>query len=187
MDNLKRVLALVLMGTMTVGAANYSKKSNNSNNGNYDSSYVDVSISADANKTEDMLEEVMISQPREYLSESLYDESMDYNLVIQTYLNSWNKEMSDTDRESLKNDYLRAMYTFLSNTGIDMNILNNELHTMVEMSKHPGCIDPTVWNSSFPNLIAISKDYESLFELYIDYANYIESKPDIEQTLLLLK
>lgn len=187
MNNVKRVLALVLMGTMTVGVANYSKKSNNSNNGNYDSSYVDVSISADANQTEDMLEEVVISQSKIDLSDRLYDDCIDYNLVIQTYLNSWNKEMSDTDRESLKNDYLRAMYTFLSNTGIDMNILNSELHTMVEMSKHPGCIDETDWNNSFPHLIAISKDCESLFELYLDYANYIESKPDIEQKLLLLK
>lgn len=104
------------------------------------------------------------------LKESLYDENIDYKLVIKTYLNT------DYDkREELKNDYLRAIYMLMYNSNVPMSTYINELNNLIVMQQVPMCVPEDIWNMLFGNLIALDQNCLSIYEMYIDIAMYIHN------------
>lgn len=103
----------------------------------------------------------------ELLKEYLYDENIDYELVIKTYLNNYDK------RIELKNDYLRAIYMLMINSNVSMETYLQELHTMTVMQQIPSCVSEDVWNESFKNLIALDPNCISLFDMFSEFAIYV--------------
>jgi len=115
-------------------------------------------------------EPVVEKSLEDILKETLYDENIDYQLVIKTYLNT------DYDkRESLKNDYLRALYMLMINSNVPMNAYIYELNTLMIMQQFPTCVPEDIWNLSFGNLIALDPNCQSIYEMYIDMAMYIHN------------
>ena len=102
------------------------------------------------------------------LKERLYDENMDYNLVLENYLNQ-DYEL----RSNMKDDYLRAVYMSMLNSGVPMNVYFKELHTLMVMQQIPTGLPEEIWHKSFGNLIALSKENSSLYEMFIDFAIYV--------------
>ncbi len=102
------------------------------------------------------------------LNERLYDEYIDYKLVIETYLN-----MDYELRNAMKDDYLRAVYMLMLNSGISIKTYLKELHTMMIMQQIPTCVPEDIWYASFGNLITLSNGYPSLFEMFIDFAAFV--------------
>lgn len=102
------------------------------------------------------------------LNERLYDENIDYKLVIETYLN-----MDYDLRSSMKDDYLRAIYMLMLNSGITIQTYMKELHIMMIMQQIPMCVPEDIWYTSFGHLITLSNGYPSLFEMFIDFATYV--------------
>lgn len=105
----------------------------------------------------------------ELLSECLYDESIDYKLVIKNYLNNYE------NRAEIKDDYLRAVYMLLLNTNVPMEIYLKELHIMTLMQQIPMCVPESIWYSSFGNLIAVDPECISLFDMFSEFAIYVHS------------
>ena len=62
------------------------------------------------------------------LNERLYDANIDYNLVIKNYL-----DMDYDLRSPMKDDYLRAIYMLMLNSGIPIQTYLKELHIMMVM------------------------------------------------------
>lgn len=120
---------------------------------------------------EQVVEESIIEKSLEdILKETLYDENIDYQLVVKTYLST------DYDkRENLKNDYLRALYMLMINSNVPMSTYINELNTLMIMQQIPMCVPDDVWYQSFGNLIALDPECLSLYEMYIDMAMYIHN------------
>ena len=104
------------------------------------------------------------------LKESLYDEDIEFMTVMQRYF------ATDFDeRESLKNDYLRALYMFLLNTGVDIKNYLPCLKNLAIMQINPSCVSGGQWYQLFGSLLKASEkiEYPSLYEMYIDLALYI--------------
>lgn len=104
----------------------------------------------------------------EYLKETLYDEDIDFDSIIEKYLST-----KYSERESLKDDFLRALYMYLINTDIPLELYLEELNTLLVEHQLPRCLDNVTWNRCFGNLIKAQKDYSSLVEMYIDLAIYV--------------
>ena len=113
---------------------------------------------------------------KEKLNEYLYDENIDYNLVINTYLNT-----EYDKRSELENDYLRAIYMLLINSNNSLEVYLSELHTMAVMQQVPMCVPEDIWNEQFGNLLTLLNDYESLFEKFGTLAYFVHDI-DCEQT-----
>lgn len=103
------------------------------------------------------------------LRENLYDENIDYNLIIQTYIDNYDL------REEYRNEYLKAIYMLLLNSNVEMSEYLKELHTMVVMQQIPMCVSNDIWNEQFKNLIALDPNCISLFDKYCDFAIYVHS------------
>ena len=102
------------------------------------------------------------------LKEYLYDENIDYKLVMNTYFNT------DYDkRDALKDDYLRAVYMMLQNTEVDMKIYLQELHTLLLLQQNPGCLPTDLWFQLFGNLDVLASEYDSLYEMFFPFAIYV--------------
>ena len=102
------------------------------------------------------------------LNDQLFDESIDYNLVINIYLNT------DFDkRENLINDYLRASYMLLLNSDTSIDIYLEELNNMAIMQQIPMCVPEDIWNKQFGHLLLLLGEYESLFDKFGPLAYYI--------------
>lgn len=103
------------------------------------------------------------------LRENLYDENIDYNLIIQTYIDNYDL------REEYRNEYLKAIYMLFFNSNVEMSEYLKELHTMVVMQQIPMCVSNDIWNKQFKNLIALDPNCISLFDKYCDFAIYVHS------------
>ena len=103
----------------------------------------------------------------ELLREYLYDDDIDYKLVIKTYLNDYDNQ------GNLKNDYLRAIYMLMINSGVPMETYLKELHTMTLMQQIPMCVPEDIWYESFGNLIALDPECLSLFDMFSEFAIFV--------------
>lgn len=103
------------------------------------------------------------------LYEYLYDENIDYNLVIENYVNNYEI------RSEIKDDYLRAIYMLMYNSSFDISIYLEELHTMVLMQQVPMCVSEEVWFNSFKHLISLNPECSSLFDTYSEFAIFVHS------------
>lgn len=140
-------------------------KDNNEYNENID--YGDLNLVP--NYTEENLDYNKNSNIEGILRDNLYDENIDYNLIIQTYIDNYDL------REEYKNEYLKAIYMLFLNSKVAMNEYLKELHTMVVMQQIPMCVPDDIWNEQFKNLIAIDPNCISLFDKYCDFAIYVHS------------
>ena len=113
------------------------------------------------------------------LNERLFDQYIDYNLVIKNYL-----DMDYDLRSSMKDDYLRAVYMLMLNSGIPIQTYLKELHTMMIMQQIPMCVPEDIWYASFGNLIVLSNGYPSLFEMFIDFATFVHEVGCEEEHML---
>ncbi len=143
------------------------------NNENVINEVVENSISDLKNdeKLDNDIEEILDVQINieEVLKENLYDEEIDYNSVIDFYLNNYEL------RDDYKNEYLRAIYMLLYNSNIPMSYYLNELHNMVVMQQVPMGVSRNVWNELFKYLIALDSKCISLFDKYVEFAIYVHS------------
>lgn len=103
----------------------------------------------------------------ELLREYLYDDDIDYKLVIKTYLNDYDNQ------GNLKNDYLRAIYMLMINSGVPMETYLKELHTMTLMQQIPMCVPEDIWYESFGHLIALDPECLSLFDMFSEFAIFV--------------
>lgn len=127
-----------------------------------------VTISSDICTTEiDNNQDVLNIE--DVLKTNLYDENIDYNLIIDVYLNNYDL------REEFRNEYLKAIYMLLINSNVKMSDYLEELHTMVVMQQIPMCVPEEVWNEQFKNLIALDPNCISLFDKYSEFAIYVHS------------
>ena len=192
-----RLLVSILTIAMVANATGCSKKMENNN----EESKNDISIEegfgydigdhkvhdeiiiTDSNTEEetnpDIVEDANISETQvieksleEILYERLYDENIDYNFVINNYLNT-----DYCERSELTNDYLRALYMLLYNSNNMMINYLKELNTMAIMQQIPMCVPEDIWNTEFANLLILLNGYESLFEKFGPLAFYVH---DIE-------
>ena len=102
------------------------------------------------------------------MKETLYDENIDYRLVIKTYLNTDYEK-----REELKNDYLRAIYMLMYKSNVPMSTYLEELNYLIVLQQVPMCVPEYIWNELFGNLIALETNCMSIHEMYIDIAMYV--------------
>lgn len=102
------------------------------------------------------------------LKGTLYDENIDYQLVIKTYLNTDYEK-----REELKNDYLRAIYMLMYKSNVPMSTYLEELNYLIVLQQVPMCVPEDIWNELFGNLIALEPNCMSIHEMYIDIAMYV--------------
>lgn len=110
------------------------------------------------------------------LNENLYDEYIDYNLIIKNYLNT-----DYNSRTELKDDYLRAIYMLLINSDVSMNIYLEELNNLIIMQQVPMELPQDVWIKLFGHLDTLKNDYQSLYEMFIDFAIYVHEIECIEK------
>jgi len=103
----------------------------------------------------------------ELLREYLYDENIDYKLVIKTYLEDYD------NRSNLKNEYLRAIYMLMINSDVSMETYLKELHTMTLMQQIPMCVPEDIWYESFGNLIELDPECLSLFDMFSEFAIFV--------------
>lgn len=132
-----------------------------------------IPITGNDNSYENMVDTPSIElTPEEILeialNERLYDANIDYNLVIKNYL-----DMDYDLRNPMKDDYLRAIYMLMLNSGIPIQTYLKELHIMMVMQQIPTCVPEDIWYASFGNLIVLSNGYPSLFEMFIDFATFV--------------
>ena len=120
-------------------------------------------------KTEDIVDKNgSIKNIENDLKSSLYDENIDYEFVIKTYL-----ELDYDKREELKNDYLRAIYMKMYNSSVSMNIYLEELHTLMLMQQIPMCVPEDIWYNSFNHLLELVPNCISLYDVYFDIAKFV--------------
>lgn len=170
-----RLLAGILLISAIASSAGCSKNNKNESSNVISNSETEKNnINFLVNKNEDVSEiysqfVIDTTYIEEILKNNLYDEKIDYKLVIDLYLNNYEL------RNEYKNEYLKAIYMLLINTEVPMSEYLKELHTMVLMQQVPMCVPENVWVSSFKNLIAIDPNCVSLFDEFCDFAIYIHS------------
>lgn len=164
--NLKRnIIALSLVASTLLSASACSHK-NNEEEKNYTH---DTSVAT----TDEIQPEINVVDS---LNNSLYDENMDYKAVINNYLSS------DYDtRPSLKDDYFRALYMLLLNSGVDMNVYLEELNNMCILGLVPTELPEDLWYQYFGNLIQVSNNYNSLYDMFGEFAQYVHEIDCLEE------
>lgn len=119
------------------------------------------------NKTDDNELEISNEDTLTLIHGGLYDGVVDSELFIGAYLNA-----DFEQREVLKFDYLRALYTKLYNSGVPMETYLEELNNLLVLQQEPREFDEEEWNSNFEHLINILEDYPSLQDMFMDLAVY---------------
>lgn len=128
-----------------------------------------INISDNYSSNVDFSTNIQTTSIEEILKENLYDENIDYNFIISTYVDNYEL------RDEYKNDYLKAIYMLLINSNVSMKDYLKELHTMIIMQQVPMCGCDETWDEQFKNLIKLDPTCVSLFDKYCDFAIYVHS------------
>lgn len=113
------------------------------------------------------IEEDSTKSIEDILDECLYDDSIDYESIVSTYLADYDLRMANIDT------YLKAIYTKMRSSNVPMSVYLEELDTMAIMQQVPTCVPEDVWEESFEHLILLQGDNPSLFEMFADLAIYV--------------